>query len=138
MIKSKILSKEKKINHGFFNSKGGKSSGIYKSLNCGPGSKDKISKIRENLKIVRNRINKKAKKIFLVNQLSLQETPMKKPRLNGLLMVKFILLTNGVIKILNILKQQFTIGKLVVLQLRNMIGMLVVIHMKLSILYKKL
>ncbi len=69
MIKSKILSKEKKINHGFFNSKGGKSSGIYKSLNCGPGSKDKISKIRENLKIVRNRINKKAKKIFLVNQI---------------------------------------------------------------------
>ena len=69
MIKSKILSKEKKINHGFFNSKGGKSNGIYKSLNCGPGSKDKISKIRENLKIVRNRINKKAKKIFLVNQI---------------------------------------------------------------------
>ena len=69
MIKSKILSKEKKINHGFFNSKGGKSSGIYKSLNCGPGSKDKISKIKENLKIVRNKINKKAKKIILVNQI---------------------------------------------------------------------
>ena len=70
MIKSKKLSKIKNLKHGFFNSKGGKSSGIYKSLNCGPGSKDKISKIRENLKIVRNRINKKAKKIFLVNKIN--------------------------------------------------------------------
>ena len=32
---------------------------------------------------------------LLVNQLFLQETHMKKPKLNGLLMVKFILQTNG-------------------------------------------
>ena len=39
------------IRHGFFNSKGGVSSGIYKSLNCGKGSKDKISNIiKESLK----------------------------------------------------------------------------------------
>ena len=41
MIISKKLSKFKKIRHGFFNRAGGKSIGIYKSLNCGPGSGDK-------------------------------------------------------------------------------------------------
>ena len=45
MIKSKKLSKNlRNISHGFFNSNGGKSKGIYKSLNCGPGSKDKKNK----------------------------------------------------------------------------------------------
>ena len=69
MITSKILSKQKKIKHGFFNRIGGKSSGIYKSLNCGPGSNDFKSKIKENLKIVKNRINKKSKNIFLMHQM---------------------------------------------------------------------
>ena len=41
MIKSKKLKKFKNIKHGFFNSSGGVSSGFYKSLNCGMGSKDK-------------------------------------------------------------------------------------------------
>ena len=40
MIKSKKLKEFKNIKHGFFNSIGGVSSGIYKSLNCGLGSKD--------------------------------------------------------------------------------------------------
>ena len=68
MIKSKKLLKKKKINHGFFNKKGGKSSGIYKSLNCGPGSNDKKSKVAENLRIVKNKIGKKSNNIFLLNQ----------------------------------------------------------------------
>ena len=68
MIRSKILSKQKKINHGFFNRIGGKSRGIYKSLNCGPGSNDFKSKIKENLKIVKNKINKNSKDIFLMHQ----------------------------------------------------------------------
>ena len=49
MITSKKLLKQKKISHGFFDRNGGKSNGIYKSLNCGPGSNDKKSKINENL-----------------------------------------------------------------------------------------
>ena len=69
MITSKILSRQKKINHGFFNRTGGKSSGIYKSLNCGPGSNDFKSKIEKNLKIVKNKINKKSKNIFLMHQM---------------------------------------------------------------------
>ena len=68
MIVSKKLSRNKEINHGFFNKLGGKSFGIYKSLNCGPGSKDKKSKIAENLKIVKNRIDKNSKDIFLLHQ----------------------------------------------------------------------
>ena len=69
MIKSKKLSKFKKINHGFFNRENGNSKGIYKSLNCGPGSKDKKKDINKNLEIVKNKINKNSKKIFLLNQI---------------------------------------------------------------------
>jgi polyphenol oxidase len=68
LFNSKKLLKHKKISHGFFNRKGGKSSGIYNSLNCGLGSKDKKNKIKENLKIVKNKISKKSKKIFLLHQ----------------------------------------------------------------------
>ena len=68
MITSKKLLKQKGISHGFFNRNGGKSNGIYKSLNCGPGSKDKKNKIIENLKIVKNKIGKKTKNIFLLHQ----------------------------------------------------------------------
>ena len=68
MITSKKLSKQKEIIHRFFNKNGGKSNGIYKSLNCGPGSKDKKSKVLENLKIVKNKISRKSKNIFLLHQ----------------------------------------------------------------------
>jgi len=47
---------------------GGKSSGIYKSLNCGPGSKDKKNKIIINLEIVKKKISKKCENIFLLHQ----------------------------------------------------------------------
>ena len=69
MLTSKKLSKQKNISHGFFNRAGGKSTSIYKSLNCGLGSKDKTSKIRANLKIVKDKISKKSKNIFLLHQI---------------------------------------------------------------------
>ena len=69
MITSKLLFKHKKINHGFFNRIGGKSNGIYRSLNCGPGSNDFKSKIKNNLKIVKNKISKKSRNIFLMHQM---------------------------------------------------------------------
>ena len=68
MITSKKLLKQKKIKHGFFNKNGGKSNGIYKSLNCGVGSNDKMDKVQENLKLVKNKFNKDSKDIFLLNQ----------------------------------------------------------------------
>ena len=56
MIKSKKLSKFKSIEHAFFNKLGGKSTGIFRSLNCGPGSYDKKKNVLKNLKIVSNKI----------------------------------------------------------------------------------
>ena len=69
MIKSKKLLKIKNLKHGFFNSVGGKSKNIYRSLNCGPGSKDNTSSVKKNLDIVRKKISNKAKNIFLLDQI---------------------------------------------------------------------
>ena len=49
MFYSKNLKKLKKINHCFFSRKNGFSKGIYKSLNCGRGSKDNKKNINKNL-----------------------------------------------------------------------------------------
>jgi len=69
LIKSKNLKKIKNLKHGFFNSEGGKSKDIYRSLNCGPGSKDSSSNIKRNLEIVKKKISYSAKDIFLLNQI---------------------------------------------------------------------
>jgi polyphenol oxidase len=69
LIKSKKLTKIKNLKHGFFNSYGGKSKNLYKSLNCGPGSKDLSSNVKKNLEIVKKKINKSAKNIFLLHQI---------------------------------------------------------------------
>tara|TARA_B100000242_G_scaffold286400_1_gene251951 strand:+ start:536 stop:1297 length:762 start_codon:yes stop_codon:yes gene_type:complete len=68
MIVSKKLFQHKEIIHGFFNRNGGISKGIYKSLNCGIGSKDKRNNVMQNLKIVKKKIGHKTKNIFLVKQ----------------------------------------------------------------------
>ena len=68
MIKSKKLSKIKDLRHGFFNSIGGKSKNIYKSLNCGLGSNDNKLNVKKNLEIVRKKISTNAKSIFLLKQ----------------------------------------------------------------------
>ena len=69
MITSKRLLKHKEISHGFFNKNGGKSNGIYKSLNCGSGSNDNKVRVKQNLNIVKNKIGKKSKNIFLLHQI---------------------------------------------------------------------
>ena len=69
MLKSKKLSRFKDIEHAFFNRLGGKSTGIYKSLNCGASSSDKKKKIFENLTIVKEKIKSNSKKIVLLNQI---------------------------------------------------------------------
>ena len=69
MIKSKKLAKIKNLKHGFFNSIGGKSENIYKSLNCGTGSKDLSSNVKKNLQIVKKKISKSKKNIFLLHQI---------------------------------------------------------------------
>ena len=69
MIKSKKLTKIKNLKHGFFNSVGGKSKNIYKSLNCGPNSKDLSTNIKKNLEIVKKKIDKSSMDIFLLHQI---------------------------------------------------------------------
>ncbi len=68
MFRSKKLSKFSEISHGFFNKNGGVSKGIYKSLNCGIGSKDKKEDVKKNLKIVRSKLRTKSRQIFFVKQ----------------------------------------------------------------------
>ena len=62
MFFSKKLKKFKNINHCFFSKNAGYSKGIYKSLNCGLGSKDKMVNVLKNLEIVQNKIGCKKKK----------------------------------------------------------------------------
>ena len=69
MIKSKLLVKFKNISHGFFNSDGGYSHGIYKSLNCGIGSKDKKKNVLLNLNKVSKIINVSTDNLVLLNQI---------------------------------------------------------------------
>jgi cyclopropane-fatty-acyl-phospholipid synthase len=52
MIQSKLLKKYNNISHGFFNNLDGYSKGVYKSLNCGIGKKEKKKNIEANLKKV--------------------------------------------------------------------------------------
>ena len=69
LITSKKLLKQKNISHGFFNKKGGFSKGIYKSLNCGLGSKDNKKNVKKNLEIVKNKLSNNSKNIFFVHQI---------------------------------------------------------------------
>ena len=48
---------------------GGKSTGIYKSLNCGSGSSDKKKDVLKNLQIIIKKIKSNSKKIVLLNQI---------------------------------------------------------------------
>ena len=90
MIKSKKLSKFQQINHGFFDKKGGKSTGIYKSLNCGIGSSDSKKNVLNNLKVVCKKINCSSKNLILLNQIHSNKFyfidknyKFKKKKLNG-------------------------------------------------------
>ena len=84
MIKSTLIGKYKNISHGFFNKLGGYSTGIYKSLNCGPGSKDNKRNINKNLKKICIKIKCSKKNLILLNQIhsnkviSIKKVPKRK------------------------------------------------------------
>ena len=69
MFYSKKLIKFKNIRHGFFNREGGFSKGIYKSLNCGFGSDDKINHVRKNIEKVCKKIGCNKSHLILLNQI---------------------------------------------------------------------
>ena len=68
MFYSKKFKKFKSISHCFFSRKNGVSKGVYKSLNCGKGSKDNKKNIIKNLKIVANKIGIEFKNLKLMHQ----------------------------------------------------------------------
>ena len=68
MFYSKKLKKFKSIHHCFFSRKGGFSKGIYKSLNCGQGSKDSKKNIQRNLSLVSKKMKISTKKLNLMHQ----------------------------------------------------------------------
>ena len=68
MYYSKKLKKFKEIKHCFFSNRNGYSKGVYKSLNCGKGSKDKKKNIQKNLKIVAKKMGVKFENLVLMYQ----------------------------------------------------------------------
>ena len=68
MFYSKKLKKLKKLKHCFFSRKKGFSNGIYKSLNCGKGSKDNKNNINKNLSFVAKTMAVKRDKLVLMHQ----------------------------------------------------------------------
>ena len=68
MYYSKNLKKIKKINHCFFSRKKGFSKGIYRSLNCGKGSKDNKKNIGKNLEFVAKHMKVSKSKLILMHQ----------------------------------------------------------------------
>ena len=68
MYYSQKLKKFKTIKHCFFSRKGGFSKGIYKSLNCGRGSKDNKKNIYKNLKYISKKMGVKLNNLILMNQ----------------------------------------------------------------------
>ena len=68
MYYSNKLKKFKKIKHCFFSKKGGYSKGIYKSLNCGEGSKDNKKNVKKNLMLIAEKMRIKKNNLFLMHQ----------------------------------------------------------------------
>ena len=68
MFFSKNLKKFKRIKHCFFSRRNGFSKGVYKSLNCGRGSKDNKNKINKNLNYVAKKMGVKKNKLILMHQ----------------------------------------------------------------------
>ena len=68
MFYSKKLKKIKKIKHCFFSKKNGYSTGVYKSLNCGRGSKDNKQNIFNNLNYVAKKMVVEKSKLILMHQ----------------------------------------------------------------------
>ena len=68
MFFSKNLKKFKNIQHCFFSRKNGFSKGIYKSLNCGIGSKDIKENVFKNIEFVSKKIGCKKESLITLNQ----------------------------------------------------------------------
>jgi YfiH family protein len=67
-IRSPELSRHDGVAHGFFTRRGGVSTGIYASLNCGPGSKDDRAAVIENRRRVAAHLGVRASHLVTAHQ----------------------------------------------------------------------
>ncbi len=82
--------------HGFFKKKGGVSSGIYESLNCGKGSNDKESNILNNRKIISDLLSFNYKGLLIANQHHSNKVEIIKKYQNNILCDGMITLSNQI------------------------------------------
>ncbi len=68
MFYSKQLKRLKQVSHCFFSRKNGFSKGVYKSLNCGRGSRDNKASINLNLDYVAKKMDVKRSNLILMHQ----------------------------------------------------------------------
>tara|TARA_Y100001970_G_scaffold289595_1_gene420494 strand:- start:1313 stop:2086 length:774 start_codon:yes stop_codon:yes gene_type:complete len=68
LIESHLFSDMPEIRHGFFTRKGGVSSDIYDSLNCGSGSYDRPENVAENRRRAARRIGIDEERLITINQ----------------------------------------------------------------------
>ena len=68
MFYSKKFKRFPNIKHCFFSRRGGFSKGIYRSLNCGKGSKDNKKNVNRNLSLVSKKMKIHQKKLYLMYQ----------------------------------------------------------------------
>ncbi len=68
-IQSKKLEIIKGVQHGFFTNRGGVSSGIYNSLNCGPSSQDELKNVTENRRRVMHSLGLDDHKLYGLHQI---------------------------------------------------------------------
>ena len=68
MFYSKQLKKYTRIKHCFFSRNRGFSKGLYKSLNCGKGSKDSKKNVLKNLQLISEKLKVKQYNLVLMHQ----------------------------------------------------------------------
>jgi len=68
MFFSKKLEKFENVKHCFFSKKNGVSKGLYKSLNCGLGSRDSKENVLKNLELVSKKMGCKKESLITLNQ----------------------------------------------------------------------
>ena len=68
MFYSRKFKKFKELKHCFFSRKGGFSKGIYRSLNCGKGSKDNRVNVIKNLNYISKKMKVKKNNLILMYQ----------------------------------------------------------------------
>ncbi|MGI9380376.1 MAG: peptidoglycan editing factor PgeF [Methyloligellaceae bacterium] len=91
-IECEMMTTQPGVRHGFFTRNGGKSDGLYESLNCGQGSADQTSKVLENKNIVAQTLDLRPEDLRTVHQfhsaevftITSNDTPSGRPKADAM------------------------------------------------------